>query len=357
MITPKIIHNRLSNQKISQGGLKSPDMVVTWFGAMQAQDYAGVKWAIGLRCFAATEAAVEQAVVSKTIVRTWLMRGTLQMVTVVDLRWMLPLLAPRIITQSTRRYQQLELNEATFSRSFDALTKALQGNQQLTRSEAMLILNQAGISTNGQRGYHILRRAGLEGLLCLGGLKEMQETLILLDKFAPIVKDLNRDEAVAKLTERYLRSHGPATLQDFAWWSGLPIAEVRAGLEALKSRLHQEIIAGQTYWMLANTAESQDPSPSTYLLPGYDEYYLGYKIRDTLLYSQDVEKSVSRGGVFRPMIVIDGQIVGIWKQKSKDGMVIITPSFFNSLTEVENEAFLAAANRYGNYLGRPTVLA
>lgn len=357
MIASDIVCHRFYNQRIAQEKLELPSQVVTWFGAMQAQDYASVKWAVGLRCSRVTDATIEQAIVSKTIVRTWLMRGTLQVVAASDVRWMLALLAPRIIANSARRYHQLELDDATFAHSYETLTKMLQGGKQLTRSEIMLILEQASISTTGQRGYHILRRAGLEGIICFGLIQDKQETFVLLEEWAPHSKGMKRDEALAELAKRYFRSHGPATLQDFVWWSGLKVADARAGLEMAKTRLYQETIGGQTYWLIPNNSIPKNPSQTAYLLPAYDEFFLGYKARDAVLDSKCDKQAVSSGGVFRPMIVIDGQVVGIWKRTLKEGSVIITPSPFTSLTKAENQALLAAADQYGAFLGLSIVLA
>lgn len=357
MIALDIPHHRLYNQRIGEGRFEQPSQVVAWFGAMQAQDYTSVKWAIGLRCCSATDVIIEQAIVSKTVVRTWLMRGTLQVVAASDVRWMLALLAPRVIANSARRYHQLELDDATFAHSYEILTKRLQGGKQLTRSEILLILEQASISTSGQRGYHILRRAALEGLVCFGPFQDKQETFVLLEEWAPHDKDMKRNEALAELAKRYFRSHGPATLQDFVWWSSLKVVDARAGLETANTRLHQETIDGQTYWLIPNDSVPKNPSPTAYLLPAYDEFFLGYKARDAVLDSKYDKQAVSSGGVFRSMIVIDGQVAGIWKRSLREDSVIITPSPFTALTKAENQALLAAADQYGAFLGLSVVLA
>lgn len=357
MIASDIVCHRLHNQRIVQEKFELPSQAVAWFGAMQAQDYASTKWAIGLRCHGTTDAIIEQAIVNKTIVRTWLMRGTLQVVAASDVRWMLTLLAPRIIANSARRHQQLELDDATFAHSYETFTKVLQGGKQLARAEIMLVLEEAGLSTTGQRGYHILRRAGLEGLVCFGPIQDKQQTFVLLDEWVPHSKNMKRDEALAELAGRYFRSHGPATLQDFVWWSGLKVVDARAGLEMTKTRLYQETIDGQTYWAAQNKSIPKDRSPTAYLLPAFDEYFLGYKVRNAVLDAKYDKQAVSSNGVFRPMIVIDGQVVGIWKRMLKKGSVIITPDPFNSLTKAENQALLAAANQYSAFLGLSVVLA
>ena len=356
MTASDIVYHRLYNQRIAQRACETPGQAVAWMGAIQAQDYASVKWAIGLRCSGATDSSVEQAFANRTIVRTWLMRGTLHVVGAPDVRWMLALAAPRIIASSARRYRQLGLDDATFAHSRETLAGTLQGGRQLTRGEIMLTLEGAGISTEGQRGYHILRHLAKEGLICFGPIQGKQQTFVSLDEWVPQTGALERDEALAELAWRHFASHGPATLQDFVWWSGLLVAEARAGLEMIKPRLRQETLDDGTYWLPQDVSIVKDPSPAAYLLPAYDEYFLGYKERSLVLDPKYDKRAVSSNGVFRPVIVIDGQVVGIWKRTLKKGAVSITPSPFNSLTDAENQALVGAANRYGAFLGLPVVL-
>jgi hypothetical protein len=344
-------YERLYNQRIAQKTDDLPGRAVAWLGAMQAQDYASVKWAVGLRCTDATDSIIEQAFADKTIVRTWLMRGTLHVAAASDVRWMLALLAPRLIANSARRHRQLGLDAPTFARSHEIFTRALQGGGQLTRGEMMLALEGGGISTDGQRGYHILGRAAQEGLICFGPAQDKQQTFVLLDEWVPRGKPMERDQALAELASRYFEGHGPATLGDFVWWSGLTVADARAGLELARPRLCQETIDDQAYWLVQSTSMVKDPSPTAYLLPAFDEYFLGYKDRSLILDPKYDKQAVSSNGVFRPMIVIDGQVVGTWKRAIKKGLVIITPSPFSSLTKAENQALAAAANHYAAFLG------
>ena len=358
MTTLDVPHHRLYYQRIGQNKFEQPNQVVTWFGAMQAQYYTSVKWAIGLRCAHAIETVVEQAIANKTIIRTWLMRGTLQVVAASDICWMLALLGPRLMANSARRHRQLELDKDTFIHCYEVLTKLLQGGKVLSRAELLGGLEQAGIAINGQRGYHILRHAALEGLICFGPVQDKQETFVLLADWVPPIKKVARDEALAKLAERYFRSHGPATLPDFIWWSGLTVAEARIGLDLAKTRLQQQTVEDEAYYWLADiNSVTASPSSTAYLLPAFDEYYLGYKTRGAILDPSYDQKAVSNNGVFRPMVVIDGQIVGVWKQTLKKGSLIITPLLFKTLTAPEYDALLVAANQYSVFLGRPAMLA
>lgn len=349
----EITRLRLQNQRIAWGKLHRPGDVVTQLGAMQAQDYASVLWAVGLRCEEGMQAGIEQAIAGREILRTWLLRGTLHLVSPGDIRWMLDLLAPRLIQGGARRDRELALDEATYIRSFEALTRALEIDRQLTRKEMLWTLQLDGISTEGQRGYHILARAALEGLICFGPQRGKEQTFVLLDDWAPRGRQLSHDGALAELARRYFAGHGPATLADFTWWSGLPNQEARTGLEMVKAELQREDFAGQTYWLQPAGEAKHKGLPAVYMLPAFDEYYLGYKDRSLLLDAKSERQAVSSNGVFRPMIVIDGRVAGTWKRVVKREVVVINPQPFERLAEDQEQALLTAANLYGRFLGLP----
>jgi hypothetical protein len=349
--------SRLANHGIANPTFIQPGDVVTWLGAVQAQDYAGALWAIGLRMTGATERSIEQAIAERAIVRTWPMRGTLHFVAAQDVRWLLALLTPRVIARSAGRYRQLELDEATFARGKEVFAKALQGGQQLTRAEMLQELEQAGISTAGQRGYHLLGRSAQDGLICFGTRRGKQQTFVLLDEWVPLTRSLPRDEALAGLTRRYFTSHGPATVQDLMHWAGLTAAEAKTGLAAAGMALIQETIADRVCWMPCETPEIYHDTPSVHLLPGFDEYLLGYRDRSAVLDPAHAQRICPGGnGMFNPTIVIDGVVTGTWKRTFKGGAVVIEATPFRPFTAAENETLSAAADRYGRFLGLPVVL-
>lgn len=246
-----IARHRLFNQQISRPPFEKPGDLVCWFGAVQAQDYLPALWAVGLRTRRAVEATVEQAIAQRSIIRTWPMRGTLHFVAPNDAHWMLQLLTPRVVASSARRYRELELDDAVFARAEKKVIAALQGGNRLTRRALYDALAAAGISTASSRGLHIVGYLAQRRVICFGPRAGKQPTLVLLDEWVPNAKRLERPEALTELTTRYFTSHGPATVHDFAWWSGLTIADVRAGLEGATSRLLSEVIDGRTYWFAA----------------------------------------------------------------------------------------------------------
>ncbi|MBI5848872.1 MAG: AlkZ family DNA glycosylase [Nitrospirae bacterium] len=351
MTVQDITRFRLYNQQISSARFKKPGEVVKSLGAMQAQDYPGTLWAIGLRLPNATITNIEQAIVDGSIIRTWPMRGTLHFVAAADIRWMLELLSPRIIESSASRFRELELDERTFTRCKNVFEKALAGGKQLTRAEMYEALEHDGIAVDKQRGYHILRRAGQDRLICFGLPRSRQDTFRLLDEYCPTTKILARDEAVCELTKRYFVSHGPATLEDFVWWSGLKVSDAKAGLEEAKTWLTQESVDGNVYWMAMNMPVFRHDPKAVYLLPGFDEYMLGYKDRSAALDPRHVQKICpGNNGMFAPTVIMDGRVVGTWKRIIKKSVISIKVDFFGRQAK-NSDALVDAAERYGKFLG------
>jgi hypothetical protein len=348
---------RLHNQQIARTRCDQPEQVVAWLGGMQGQDYAGAKWSIGLRLQQATDADVERAIGERTIVRTWPMRGTLHFVAAADVRWILALTSPGNIAGGARRRQNLELDEKTLARCREVFVKALRGGKQKTRDELYALLQRAGIPVDSHRGYHILWNSALHGLICFAAARGKELTFALLDEWAAPAKDKARDEALAELALRYFTSRGPATLQDFIWWSGLSAGEARAGFEAVKSRLAQETVDKRTYWMAPDSVLPKE-QPRAFALPGFDEYLLGYKDRSAVLAAAHAQKVCSGGnGVFAPTIVVDGRVVGTWKRSIGNASIKIVPSPFTTLKKPEQRAFAEAAERYAAFMGLPAAPA
>ena len=323
-----------------------------WLGVVQAQDYAGAKWAVAQRTKGISDAAMDQALADGTILRTHIFRSTWHFVTPADIRWMLDLTAPRIHALSATYHRKLELDNAIFKRTNAVLTKALQGGKQLTRAELSSVLQKSGIATGDLlRFTFLIIQAELDGIICSGGRRGKQFTYALLEERVPPTKALERDVALVELAQRYFVSHGPATLQDFVWWSGLTAADARQGLDSIRSKLISEVKNGQTFWF-ADSVPTRVPTPTIYLLPNYDEYTVGYTDRSAIFDRQHSEKLDSRGNfLFNHVIVINGQVIGTWKRIIKKGEVVIELTPFRVLTKTENSAIADAAERYGNFLG------
>ena len=350
----EIARQRLVNQQIANPTFREPGDVVRWMGAVQAQDYAAAKWAVAQRTKGITEAVIERAFADGAILRTHLLRPTWHFVTPTDIRWMLALTAPRINAANAHPYRNLGLDDATFARSNAALAKALQGGMTLDRSELESVLKQARIVTDDLRFTYLIMRAELDGIVCSGGRRGKQFTYALLDERAPQAKPLERDDALAALAKRYYSSRGPATLQDFAWWSGLTVTDARKGLEMIQPEFLHEVVEGQTFWFTASARLKKDST--AYLLPNFDEYTVGYKDRRAVFDTAHFKK-LGFGGLLDHTIVIDGQVVGIWRRTLKKDAVVVELKPFASLTKAQSHAVAMAAQRYGAFLDLPVVLA
>jgi hypothetical protein len=198
----------------------------------------------------------------------------------------------------------------------------------------------------------MLGRAAQDRLICFGVPSGKQQTFVLLDEWAPQTKKLERDEALAELARRYFTSHGPASLPDFARWAGLTVTDATAGLEMVKSDLTQETVNGQTYWLPLDMPAMVDEPPAIYLLPGFDEYMLGYKDRSAILDPAYAQKIVpGNNGIFYPTIVIEGRVAGVWKRTFKKDTVVIETSPFTPLSEAQKQAISAAAEHFGRFVG------
>jgi hypothetical protein len=353
-----IAFQRLHNQHLLDTKFANPCDVVTWLGAVQAQDYAGGKWAVGLRLQNANDDAVEQALTDGAILRTHIMRPTWHFVAPADIRWMLALTAPRVNAASAYWYRQLELNDELIARTNAIIANTLQGGKHLTRTELGTAFKEAGIVSDDFRVGYIMFRAEQDGLVCSGARKGKQQTYALLDERVPQTRTWERDEALAELTRRYFTSHGPATIKDFVWWSGLTVADTKAGLDMVGSQLLQETIGDQTYWFAASEPPSMGVTPVAHLLPNYDEYIIGYTDRSAALDTQHTEKLDARGNVlFNYTIVVDGKVVGIWKRTFRKREVVITLTPISTLSAAEEQAVSAALHRYGEFLGMTVVLS
>jgi len=360
MPTFDLLHHRLYNQHLLGPKFETATEVVSHFGAVQAQDYAGAKWAVSQRTPGLTDADLDRALADGSILRTHVLRPTWHFVTPADIRWLLALTAPRLKAAGASRWRQLGLDEALFKRSSAALLKALRDGQHLTRLELAAALDRAGIAMDvEQRLSHILMRAELDSLICSGGRRGKQFTYALLDERAPAAKSLPRDEALAQLILRYFNSHGPATAQDFAWWSGLTLTDARRGLESIKDQLRHEVVDDQDYWLAASDIHATAAAPTALLLPAFDEYTVAYADRSAIFDAAHTEQLDMRnaGLALSQTVLIRGKIVGNWKRTVQKNAVLMELNPFRPLTKTEQRAITQAAELFGAFLELPVVWA
>jgi len=344
-----ILRLRLDCQRLSRASFDKPEDVVAWFGAMQAQDYLGSLWAIGLRMRNASEALVEAAEARRAIVRTWPMRGTLHFVAAADARWMTRLLAPRVIARNAARIKrEVDVDAAVIGRARDVVARALEGGR-LARTAVYEALEARKIRTGGSRGLHILLWLALEGTICLAGRQGKQHTFALLDEWVPRSKDPEREEALVQLARRYFASHGPATARDFMWWAGITAKDAAVALDGAAANLAREEIAGVVYWWgnhRARTRESK--TPQVRLLPAFDEYTVAYQDRALLC---EPASRLSKMGILSPVVVIDGRVTGLWKRTLGESSVHIAIQPSRKWSPAQTKALQRAAQAYGDFLG------
>ena len=351
MFNKVIAYSRMRNQCIAWVKGRTSYEVIQRLGALQAQDYTQALWAIGLRMRIANTEEIERTIADQKIVLTWAMRGTLHFVPSDDVNWMIKLLTPRVLAKDKRRLEQLELDPKVITQCEGIIYGALKEKKRMNRPALMELLEGAGFNTKNQRGYHLLWYLAQTGLICLGPMEEKQQTFVLLEDWVHINNKLSVEESLEELAKRYFSGHGPATVHDFAWWSGLTITEARHGIEAAQEALYSESFGGLEYWMGKDVAAEEQSTVC--LLPGYDEYLLGYKDRSAVLKAEYAPLIVpGKNGVFAPMIIVDGQIAGTWKRTiKKDGIDIAIRPFAE--LGFRKELVLEETRRYCEFIGLP----
>jgi hypothetical protein len=341
---------RLHNQKLSAPDFRKPVEVVQWFGAVQSQDFEAAKWALALRMRSATNAAIEEAFNQGTIVRTHLLRPTWHFVAPDDIRWLLELTAPRINLRCGPNYRKLGLDDAVFKRSRRVLEKALRNGKHLPRSELRRKLNESGVAADDTiRLAHILIRAELDGVVCSGPRVGKQFTYALLVERVSATKNIDRDEALAKLTRCYFRSHGPATLQDFAWWSGLSASDAKRGVDLLDQDLERVSIGDKVFRSSRSSKTPQQSINVAHLLPVFDEFFVAYKDRQVIFDPQDGKPLLTSWDLLGPTILVDGIAVGTWKKTSDKKSIDLKCA--RAVTKMERGAISESAARYAQFVG------
>ena len=341
---------RLFNHQLLRTGYTTPRQIVAHFGIMQAQDFNSAKWAIGARLSGCTEKIIHEDFDKGEILRTHVLRPTWHFVTPENIRWMLQLSAKRIVQSMKSRDRELGLTDEIYSKCYHIIESALEKEDNVTRDGLMNVLHNAGMKLNTSQFYHVITWAEANGILCSGALREQKQTYALLEKRVPAAKPLTKEESLAKLARIYFTGHGPAALQDFVWWSGLPVGEARRGLESVQSEFVSETIDGQTYWMPDINFRALPVGKSTlHLLPAFDEYIVGYKDRMAAISSENHKKAISTNGVFRPVIVKNGRVIGLWK-KALSGKKTITIAPFELIDNVTQQLLDAAAEKFRTFL-------
>lgn len=349
----ELIAERLRNHQLCRPAKTTPEEVVQRFGAMQAQDFPAAIWAIGLRAPGCHSSAVEHAFNEGLILRTHVLRPTWHFVSPADIRWMLALSAPRVHAANAYYYRQAGLDAKLFAKSCAMMHRVLDDAEPMTRAELAVPLKRAKIPADGLKLAYIMMHAELEGVISSGPRRGKQFTYTLLDNRAPAGKAVDRRDAIAMLTTRYFTSHGPATIRDFVWWSGLTVKDAELGIEAVKPALAKETIEGREYWSAASRS-SAIKGCTAFLLPNFDEYLIAYKDRAPVVDPGRAANMVARsGGGFSHHLVVDGRLAGGWTREVKPNSVEVQVAPYFKLTAAQSRAVSSAADGYAEFLGVP----
>lgn len=354
----ELLIERLHNQQLIGSTQRKATQVVSWMCAMQAQDFPGAKWAIGLRAPGCQDADVEQAFNDGLILRTHVLRPTWHFVSADDIRWLLALSAPRVHGINAYYYRQAGLDAKVFKKSCELMQRVLEGGNFLTRQELAVHLKRAKIPAEGLKLAYLTIHAELEGVICSGPRRGKQFTYALLSERAPKSRPpLAREEALVELVKRYFASHGPATARDFAWWSGLTIGDTQKAIAAAGSILESTKIGELTYWSADHPA-MRSKAPGAFLLPNYDEYLIAFKDRGAFVDGGRTANLVARsGGAYAHHLIVDGRLAGSWSRTINANSVTVEVAPYKKLTPAQSRAVANAADCYGEFLGLKPVLS
>jgi hypothetical protein len=356
MTLNEISNIRLMSQRIALPEFKTAKEIVSWMGAIQAQDYSMAKWAIGVRVSDSTDEKVESAIDKGEILRAHVLRPTWHFISADDIYWMLDLSGIKIKSSFKTRDKELELTESVISKSQSIIEKILSNVSGLTREEISEELTRAKIKTDANRLSHILVHAELVGLVCSGPVKEKKLTYSLLQDRVPARKDISKDEALARLAGKYFRSRCPATLEDFVWWSNLSVIDARKAVESIRTDFFPETIGPSKYWLPNTFPDKVEKKTSVYLLPAYDEFLIAYKDRNSSLSPLNNKRTVSVNGIFYPLIVVNGQVAGLWKRITQKSKVIVSANFFHPPDKVINSLTTKKFNVFGHFTGKEIIV-
>lgn len=354
----EIARLRLRRQHLTGTPLPTPEAVVGWLGAVQAQEFAVAKWSIAQRSRGrVTSADLDRALAEGRILRTHALRSTWHFVLPADLRWLQMLIGPRIRARMASYYWRNGLTDAVFARSQAVLREALAGGRQLVRKEIVAALARGRVATDGLKLRFLLLQAELDLVLCSGALRGKHHTFALVDDLVPRTPPIPEDEALAELTRRYFSSHGPATSRDFIWWSSLTAAQARRGLELLKeTRLSRLDAGGRTHWMGEAPARRATRRTPLHLLPAFDEYIIGYTESRKVLAIAGQPNAPSGAPTHSNLLTRDGQVIGFWRTVPDLEEALVEVHLPRPIDSATRSALEDELERYGRFLQRPVRL-
>ncbi|MBZ4191879.1 winged helix DNA-binding domain-containing protein [Niabella beijingensis] len=350
MTVKELLQYRIRNQQLNRLKPHSPETLVDYMGAVQAQDYAMAKWAIALRLQDPGEQQIEEAINEGRIIRLHVVRPTWHFVTSDNVRWMMELSAPSI--QKAARYidQQTGLTVPLYTKARKVLEQVLE-TEDLTKEEIMDKLAQRKIKIDNLLATQLLIRAETEMLICSGKRKGRRFTYTLFDKRVAPAPAIGREEALARLAALYFKTRGPATLKDFAWWSGLTATDATKGWKAIEKELTPAVVNGGTYWMFEQDLPAAKAVPHSFLLPSYDELTVGYSESRGLLFNGD--GNLVGNGIFRAVMMEQQKLTGIWTRTEKKNGIELGFNFLPEHSGTPSRNLISSVKHYEQHTGKP----
>lgn len=352
MNTSELLNLRLNNHLLADHAMKEPHEIVSWSGAMQSQAFDMAKWAIGARLKGSKVSTIEDALNTGKIIRTHILRPTWHFVASEDIHWMFELSNPRVKPMYISYCKMRGVDESFIYKTIPILEKALAGNKHLTKEEISGIFDKKNIEKDYGIINMILGRAEMEGIICNGKIINNKQTYTLLEEWVPKKNSITKEEALERLARKFFSSHSPATLQDFAWWSGLTVGESKQALEFIKNDFISEEINGRIFWIKNDFIISKDNNTSALLLPPFDEFVVSYKDRSEIIEDHHYSKVMTKNGLFSPTIMLNGKIVGSWKKIKKNNKIQIELSFFEKTSQKTKSLFKKEIKRVETFYNK-----
>lgn len=349
MNTRHLLNIRLHNQLLSIHNLKEPQEIVSYMGAMQSQSLDLAKWAIGVRLENKTVKDIDEALNTGKVIRTHILRPTWHFVSAKDIHWMYDLSNPRLkpIYQSYRRMSRGD--ESLILRAVPLIEKILSDGKHLTKESIGSELQMHNLTLDNTSLGLAINYAEMEGLVVNGEIRGKKQTFALLEELAPRKETISKEEALERLARRFFTSHAPATIQDFAWWSGLSLTECKQALGMIKHDFVCETINDRDFWMKNDIKIPPTDKDSALLLPPFDEFVVSYKDRSELIEDAHYGKVMTKNGLFSPTVMLNGEIVGSWKKTVKKGVAKVELSFFEKTSKKVQDLFLPEIKRVESF--------
>lgn len=342
------IQIRMLNQQLLSPLYERPEDIVAWQGAMQAQDYNYFRWAIGIRQRMPQLVRLQEAFAKAELLRLHLLRCTVQVVSQTDIGWLLPLCKERNLRtlQSWHKSINTSFSESHFQEITQALQELFAGSKSLPKKAIAEELKSLGFLLDDRLLTSLLVRSEIEGLLCSGVMQGREVTWALLSERVPTIYSLTPDDALKQLALKYFRSHSPASLEDFVWWSGLPKTQCRKALTLIANEIEETKIEEETMYLYHNTLDYPNYAKKVLLLPPYDEYLIGYKSRWVALEKKHTAKAHNNFGIFKPVILHEGRVVGNWKASIDKQGENLTIDFFAEKSKIGKQNLQGAVNQF-----------